>query len=53
MWILIMTLVTFNGAAIGTAEFKTEQACKIAANEWSEKVKGRSREVTTICRPQE
>lgn len=53
MWILIMTMVTFNGAAIGTAEFNTKQACEVAATEWSEKMKSGSRELTVMCKSKE
>ena len=39
MWILILTLLNSNVAALTTAEFDTKEACEVAGQSWQKELK--------------
>lgn len=49
MWILIMTLVTYTGSGVASAEFSSKSACESAGAAWDKQVQTGSRNVYFIC----
>lgn len=51
MWILIMSMFTYTGAGVATAEFSSHKSCEAAGEKWKESQP--SRELSYLCVPKD